>query len=961
MKRIAPIAALAALAALALAAPASASFGFERFDVTVTNQDGSPATQAGSHPFAMTTSVYFNRLAPLTPDGAFKDGIFEQIAGLIADPGAVPRCQTIDFLASSEGRSSHCPDSTAVGADATETTLITSYAPVFNLDPPPGVVLKLGFVVANTPITIEVGLKDRYPYNGSAVVTNTPQTTGVLASVLTLWGDPADPVHDPYRGNCVSNLQPAGTIPVIPEGPYPSPPSYGNCHTNVPDIPLLTLPRACEGPLATSYAIDSWQNPGARLPNGEPDLSEPNWVQGSVLTHDDAEPPNPLGFTGCSKLGFAPSITAKPTTRAAESPTGLDFSLDVHDEGLTSPSGLANSDIKKAVVTLPKGMTANPSSAEGLEVCSEADLARETLKAAPGEGCPEASKLGTVEVETPLLEETVKGSLFLAKPYQNPSGTLLALYVVLKDPTLGIIVKQPVKVEPDPVTGQLITTTEEIPQLPFSHFKLHFREGARSPLVSPPACGEYGVKAELTPWAGGASTTTASAFKIVSGANESPCPQGGTPPFKPGFEAGSVNSNAGSFSPFYMRLTRRDGDQDLTKFSAKLPPGMVAKLAGTTQCPEADIAAARARTGSHGGEEELANPSCPASSQIGRVMAGAGVGAVLTYVPGKIYLAGPYQGAPLSVVAIVPAVAGPFDVGTVVTRQALQIDPRTAEVTADGAHSDPIPHILAGIPLKVRDIRVYVDKPSFTLNPTSCEPFAVSATLWGGGADVFSQADDSPLSLASRFQAANCASLGFKPNLSLKLKGGTKRGGHPALTGTFTPRAGDANLKGLVLRLPHSAFLDQAHIRTICTRVQFAAKACPEGAVYGHAVAYSPLLSEPLEGPVYLRSSSHNLPDFVASLHGIIDVEAVARIDSAKGGIRATFSEVPDAPLTKVVVNMQGAKKGLIVNSTNLCAGKNHADAQFSGQNGKRDQAEPVVGASCGKKGKKHGKKHKGA
>ncbi|HEY8808938.1 MAG TPA: hypothetical protein VIM28_02850, partial [Solirubrobacterales bacterium] len=312
----------------------------------------------------------------------------------------------------------------------------------------------------------------------------------------------------------------------------------------------------------------------------------------------------------------------------------------------------------------------------------------------------------------------------------------------------------------------------------------------------------------------------------------------------------------------------------------------------------------------------------------------------------------PYKGAPLSVVAIVPAVAGPFDVGTVVTQEALRIDPRTAEVEADGSSSDPIPHILAGIPLKVRDIRVYVDKPNFTLNPTNCTRSAVAATLWGGGADVFSVADDSPLSLSSRFQAADCASLGFKPRLSLALKGGTKRGGHPALTGTYTPRAGDANLKSLVLRLPRSAFLDQAHIRTICTRVQFAAKACPAGAVYGHVTAYTPILDQPLEGPVYLRSSNHNLPDFVADLHGLVDVEAVARIDSKGGGIRATFEDVPDAPLTKVVVQMQGAKKGLIINSRNLCGHKSKADAAFSGQNGKSFDAKPVMKAECGGKHK---------
>jgi hypothetical protein len=408
-----------------------------------------------------------------------------------------------------------------------------------------------------------------------------------------------------------------------------------------------------------------------------------------------------------------------------------------------------------------------------------------------------------------------------------------------------------------------------------------------------------------------------------------------------------------------MRLTRKDGDQDLTKFSATLPPGLVAKLAGTSRCSDAAIDQARSRTGQNGGHEELANPSCPQSSEIGNVLAGAGVGSVLTYAKGKVYLAGPYKGAPLSVVGVVPAVAGPFDVGTVVTRQALRIDPRTGVVHVDGESSDPIPHILAGIPLSVRDIRVFVDKPDFTINPTNCDPFSTDATLWGGGNDVFGSQDDSPFGASSPFQAANCASLGFKPSLSLALKGGTKRGGHPALKATYKPRKGDANLKGVVVRLPHSAFLDQAHIRTICTRVQFAANGgngggCPAGSVYGKATAYTPILDEPLSGPVYLRSSNHNLPDFVATLHGLVDVEAVARIDSKNGGIRATFTDLPDAPLSKVVVDMQGAKKGLIVNSTNLCAGTHRANVAFDAQNGKELSSKPEVGASCGKGHKAH-------
>jgi hypothetical protein len=929
MKRFASILAIAIAGAAFLPTGAQAAFGINHFDVTFTNQDGTPVTQAGSHPFAMTTSLGANIGEDGLPVGWLKDFFAKQIPGLAGDTTAYPRCTTLEFLELTEGVNA-CPLETAVGITATSTAEGSWFsAPVFNLTPPPGVLLRLGFRAVVENIVVDVSVNPNPPYNPIATVRNTPQLAHVFANKTQLWGNPSSPAHDEFRGICAFHVVEGLPFTDIEGFEFES----GNgrkCPVAPRPKPFLTLPTTCAEALTTSYEAFSWE--------GDKDA-------GSREIHDTEGNPQP--FTGCGKLGFQPSISTKPTTRAAQSPTGLDLSLDVADEGLTSLEGLSQSDIRKVVLTLPEGMTANPSLAEGLGVCSEADLEEETLQAAPGEGCPEASKIGTVEVESPLIEEPVKGALYVATPHENlAEDSLIALYIVIKNPKLGIIVKQTVKVEPDPRTGQLVSVTDAIPQLPFSHFKLHFREGGRSPLVSPPLCGSHQAKAELTPWSGGAPITTTSTFTIVSGPDEGPCPPGGTPPFRPGFEAGSLNNAAGAYSPFSMRLTRRDGDQDLTRFDATLPPGVVAKLAGVSKCPDAQIALAKAKTG----KAELASPSCPANSKIGSVEAGAGVGSQLTYVPGSVYLAGRFGGAPLSVVGVVPAVAGPFDVGTVVTRQALVIDPRTGEVTVDGAHSDPIPHILAGIPLVVRDIQVHVDRPDFTINPTSCDPFATRAGIWGGGANPFSLADDSPVARKARYQAANCSRLGFKPRLSLKLKGGTRRGAHPQLRGVFRPRPGDANLEGLVLRLPRSAFLDQAHIRTICTRVQFAAKACPAAAVYGHARAFTPLLDEPLEGPVYLRSSNHKLPDFVAALHGLVDVETVARIDSKHGGIRATFTEVPDAPITKVVVNMQGGKKGLIVNSTNICVGSHHANATFDAHSGKQRIAKPPLQSDCAKK-----------
>jgi hypothetical protein len=905
--------------------PAQGNFGLSEFDVEFAPSPGEPPMRAGSHPAAMTISLGANLDGAGIPEGWLRDIVVKQIQGLVGDTTAYPRCSNTDFLDIEEGLSA-CAVDTQVGINAVEANEpdIWTLSPIYNLAPPPGVLVRLGFTAALANVVVDVGLTTDPPYRAVGASRNTSQLAKVLANKLQLWGDPSDPEHDELRGKCG-----VGAVSVEPGEDFDFEGFGESCPIPPRSRPFLTLPTDCSAPLATDYEVLSWE--------GESE-------SGSILTHDESGAPAP--FNDCASLKFEPSISAQPTSRAAQSPTGLDVSLDVADEGLISVGGRAQSSIREVVFTLPQGMTANPSVAEGLEVCSEQDLREETLQAVPGEGCPQASKIGSLEVESPLIGEPLKGALYQATPHANlADDSLIAFYLVFKNPGLGVIVKQAVKVEPDPRTGQLKATSSDIPQLPFSSFRLHFREGGRSPLVTPSQCGTYTAEAVLTPWSGTAPVTATSSFQIASGPGGGPCPPGGTPPFEPGFEAGSENNAAGAFSPFVMRLTRRDGDQDLTRFDATLPRGVVAKLAGVDKCPDAQIAVAKAKTG----KAELDSPSCPLNSRIGTVQAGAGVGSQLTYVPGSIYLAGPFGGAPLSAVAVVPAVAGPFDVGTVVYRQAIRVNPRTGEVSADGGSSDPLPHILAGIPVPVRDVQVHIERSGFTLNPTSCNPFETKAALWGAGADPFSSSDDSHVARRSPFQAASCASLGFKPKLSLRLKGGVKRGSHPEFRALYKPRPGDANLEGLVLRFPRSAFLDQAHIRTICTRVQYAAKSCPSGSVYGQVRAFTPLLSEPLEGPVYLRSSDHDLPDVVFSLHGIVDFEAVIRVDSKKGGIRTTLTEAPDAPIDKVVVSMQGGRKGLIVNSTDLCTAKHRANVTLDAQNGKRLKGRPLVQATCGK------------
>jgi hypothetical protein len=925
---------------LGVSSASAADFGLNGFDVTATNKDGTPATQAGSHPYAVTIDFNVDYTgAPFSseafPNEEAKDFLVEMFEGFAGNPAATPRCSTIDFLTLSKTQTlaGSCPSNTAVGVMAASLIGPGIYVPaaVYNLETAPGVAARLGFRVLGVPLVVDVGVGDQPPYTVTSVTANISQVLRVFGSQLVLWGNPNDSSHDLLRGDCIAFE--FGFV-------EPFYGSDGNCPTENAPRSFLTLPRSCTGPLVTSYEADSWQSPG-------------EWIGGSVLTHDNGEPPAPQGFTGCEKVPFNPVIAVEPTSASAESGTGLDVNLDFNQEGLVSEDGLSQSEIKRAVVTLPVGVTVNPSVGEGLGVCSKADYERESLHVEEGEGCPNSSKIGTVSVETPALENPIKGSLYLAQQddpgttepgAENPFDSLIALYIVLRSPEYGISVKIPAKVEPDPKTGQLVTTVEDIPQLPFNHFNLHFREGQRASLVTPPTCASYDTVAKLTPWSDPSSTLTAiSTFKITGGIDQGPCPPGGIPPFHPDFEAGSINNNAKAFSPFDMRLIRHDGEQDMTKFGSILPPGVLGKLAGVSECPDAAIANAASKTG----RQEFASPSCPANSQIGRTLVGAGVGPALTYVPGKIYLGGPYKGDPLSVVSVTPAVAGPFDAGDVVVRIALTLNPETAEVEVDGASSDPIPHILKGIPLKVRDVRVYVDRHDFILNPTSCDPSSAKATLFGSYLNVFDPADDVPVGLSTRYQAANCLNLPFKPKLSLKLKGGTRRGDHPALKAVLNANPGDANIGNAVVTLSRSSFLDQAHIRTICTRVQFAAKACPKGAEYGYARAWTPLLDNPVEGPVYLRSSNHKLPDLVASLHGLVDVNVVGRIDSKNGAIRSSFETIPDAPVTKFILTMQGGKKGLVVNSRNLCAAKSRANAQFTGQNGIPHDFHPLVKAKC--------------
>ncbi len=937
------------------ASPDPVPFGLERFSAQSEEEGGEPTRQAGAHPFQFTATVQLNS-GRLGVDNFGGRGGVEQPAlprnldlplpaGLIGNATAVAQCDMATFLGGpAEGDlANECPDNSAIGIASVTIVapgtveFVRLAVPVFNLPPAHGEPARFGFVAIGNAVVIDTALDPDNEYKVISSIHNITQLAQFLSGTLSLWGTPGDPRHDGSRGwGCAFHVE--------DRGPCERP-------NDLAETAFLRQPVSCASPLGFAIGVEPWNAP-----------------LGAIVDRASSSSAPPVG---CNKVPFDPKISAGPTSKAAENPSGLHFELTMPNSNLLNKDGIAEGQPKRVEVTLPEGMTVNPSAAEGLATCSPAEYAREKFNSRAGEGCPEASKVGNVQVKTPLIDETVNGALYMATPYENPYNSLFALYILAKAPASGILIKLPVEVSPDPNTGRLVATVKDAPQVPFSSFEMNFREGARSLLITPPACGTYATTARFTPWsaqdpdnpAPNEVITRTSEFKIERGVDGGACPPGGIPPFNPDFEAGSINNNAGSFSPFDMRITRKDGEQDMTKFSAILPPGVLGSLAGIDKCPDSAIAKAKSRSGQNGGHEELADPSCPANSLIGHTVAGAGVGNSLTYVKGSVYLGGPYHGDPLSVIAITPGVAGPFDAGTIVVQEALNLNPKTAEVEVDGSASDPIPHIIKGIVLKLRDLRVHVDRENFILNPTSCAESSVKSVLFGSYLDVLSPADDRPADLSTRFQAANCANLGFKPKLNLNLKGGTRRGGHPGLKAVYTPKAHDANIKGLAVRLPRSAFLDQAHIKTICTRVQFAADNCPKNAQYGYIRAWTPLLDEPLKGPVWLRSSNHKLPDMVFDLHGLVDIEVAVRIDSARGGIRATLENSPDAPLSRVVLNMRGGKKSLIINSRNLCfkAGRNRANVLATGQNGKQSSSKPLMRAvNCAKK-RKHKRHHRRA
>lgn len=703
----------------------------------------------------------------------------------------------------------------------------------------------------------------------------------------------------------------------------------------------LTLPANCTGPLTVAASAEAWQGGGE--------------VRAEASNRDSLG--NPVAEKGCESLAFEPVPAGFLTETKASSSSGYAFRLKANYKGLILPSLRAPAQTREIHLTLPPGTTVNPSVGAGLGVCTPAQYASETTEWSAATGCPSTAKIGEFRLHSPLYREWIAGGIYLAQPGQNPFNSLVAIYLIAKSPERGILVKVAGTLEPDPATGNLSATFDNLPQLPYSQLEAEFRTGQRSLLVSPPSCGPAPSQMTLQAWpAGLREVRETSVSAIETGIERGPCPSGATPPFHPEVSAGGVNSNVNSYTPYFVHISRTDGEQEITSYSLVLPKGITGKLAGIPDCSDAAIAAARV----NGGFAEAAHPSCPVASEVGHTNTGYGVGPALTYTEGHMYLAGPYHGAPLSLVTIDPATVGPFDLGTVVVRSAFSINPLTAQLAIDSRASDPIPHILDGIPLHLRDIRIYIDRPEFTHNPSSCEPSALVSTVTGSGASFEDPGDDSTAVVEKHFQLLNCLTLDFRPKLALHLEGASRRGGYPALQATFSARgARDANLKRIEVDLPHQLFLAQNHIRGVCTRVQFAAGACPANSVYGTASAVTPLLSEPLEGNVYLRSSSNKLPDLVAQLRsGTIEFDLEGRIGPTKrGGIQAFFDNLPDAPIERFVMKLNGGKRGLLTNSVDVCAVPPFAEVRAVAQNNRGAIFRSLLHSrTCQKRAKtKHG------
>ena len=874
-------------------------------------------TAAAHPPVGFTQFIVKHKAPGETPVAELKTVRVDLPVGLSVNPGATDRCPLATFEAGAAG----CPLGSEVGK-----SFVTAAAPllgtpidpipgvtevsVYNIVPPLGEPARFGLELAGNEVYLEADVAWAGDYHEGFTIKvpkalplefeGLPIQALILKNRLVFDGTAGDGTFITTPSTCLGEAGPGGS---------------GNLYSTYL--------------LASSYTEEA--SPGYSFPAG----AAPAF-----------ESPIPPGTSpkSCATIPYDPSLAIAPGTPATDSPAGAVVDVGVpHILGGTSQD---SANTRTAQVALPAGMGLNPSAANGLQTCTDAQFGKGTKNPA---GCPAASKVGRVTIKSPPLPEgDLSGDVYVGQQLSRDpaSGQEYRIFVEAASARYGVVVRLVGNVSADPRTGQLTTTFAENPQVPFTSIALDFDDGPRAVLTSSPVCSSTAA-GRFTPWSGNPPADRSLPLLLTSAPGGAGCAKTlGERPFAPAFAAQPRANRAGAYSPFTVRIERPDGQQELKGADITLAPGMTGKLAGIPYCPESALAAAAAAAGS----AERASSSCPAKSLVGSARVSAGSGSAPLRIDGKVFLSGPYRGAPLSLAAVTPATAGPFDLGTVVVRVALFVDPETTQIRA---LSDPIPDVYGGAKLSVRAVEIDLDRKDFTRNPTSCGPLSTAGVLNGGGSDPANPAAFSAFPVSAPFQTSECEKLGFRPKLYTRLYGGrkaTRRSGHPKFRAVLVAREGDANIARAAVTLPHSQFLDQAHIRTVCTRVQLAASACPQRSIYGYARARTPLLDDELAGPVYLVSSDHELPDLLADLHGQVDVRLRGVISAAKARIKNVFYPVPDVPVSKFVLTMKGGKRGLLVNSRDLCAHPSFSFMSFKAQNGKKLKKKrlPLRVPACG-------------
>jgi hypothetical protein len=885
------------LAALGmLAAPAQASEEIETFTITSSNSN------AGAHPDLSTSFMLAN---PGEPESA-KNVIFNAPEGIFGNPFAITHCSSSDFALD------QCPSNSQAG-------LITVYAnykgnphyllgtaPIFDVEPIGTETALLAFIVPilDIPINVPVAVRTGGDYGLRFTVQDISQQTPLAGASLTIWGFPAVKAHDGERFPKGAPGEPANCFELANTKCLGNPLS-----ASIPPHPLTDNPTTCTGqPLPSTLEVQTYQDPQHK----------------SVKTSDYPE------TVHCDLEVFNPVLYASPTTTETDAPSGLNIEL-------SAPQFLgfaaSPSEIKKAVVTLPEGFTVNPDAADGQTMCTEAQANFGTE--GPAE-CPDSSKIGTFQIETQALPAPLTGSVYIGEP---KPGDQYRLFEIASG--FGINAKLVGSIKPNPNTGRLTAYFENLPQAPFDDFQLHLFSSDRGLMATPGQCSVYTTRATFYPWNSTlAEQESSQVFSLEVGPHGSNCP-GAIRPFSPSLVAGTSNPDAGAHSSFTLKLSREDGNQFLGKLNFIMPPGLTADLHGITYCPEQNIAAAAQAAG----RVEQAVPSCPATSQIGTTNVAAGPGTHPFHAVGRVYLAGPFKGAPLSLAAITPALAGPYDYGTVVVRVGIRLDPLDAHVIAD---SETVPEIIGGIPIRMRSIQVNIDRENFMVNPTNCSPFSVTSQGIGDQGTV--------ASFSSYFQAVNCFSLPFAPHMKMKQLGGhkaTQRSQNPGVQFDLTTRPGDANIKTVSVTLPNAFEIDQRHLSNICSKSQLENEHCAGRQPIGTATTTTPLLEQPLTGPAYAVSGYGGLPHVVFILGGQVTLMPQGESLSINGGqLKTTVPVVPDAPIGHFQLNLFGGKKGYLVNTRSLCASPAITTVEFAGQNGRNLTQRVATKTACG--GRKH-------